>query len=731
MTAATPEIELRERLDSLERELRKTMAAFDRRDERWRAGELAAGQERAKTPRVVARPAPPAAPVPQRIRPAPPATLVPQRTHPAPPPRRVARDVTSLSDFLGGRALAWIGGIATLLGIVLLLVLAISHGWIGREARVALAGGASVAWMLAGIRLHSRRGRTEAAVVMVGTATAGMFATLIVAGEVYQLIPAPAAVVGSMLVGGLATALAIRWAGIPIAVLGLIGGLLSPVLVGAPSDASTVGVLALGTACAMWVVLWRRWAWLALAAMVVAGPQWAYWVFVGDHPLIARVAVLAGFGALGLVGALFLQLRSEDEKVAGLAAALALLNAIFVAMIGQVDLGLIDQGDLGATGGAMWLATMGVVHVGVCVWRRPRIRIHDTLRRLLIAVGVVCADVAVGFGLHGVAQSAAWGASAVGFTWLLRRLGAKSADGPWLGAGLAAHVTLVLVRALIAVPPSDVTGGLPLVALASVAIVAVACLLSARLAQGSGREVRIALDVIGLVAIGYLTLATLAGAPLDAAWAAEAAALAEIARRAEDRCAWGAGLCFLTAAAGHAIAFEVPPTALIQGVPSIGGAALALGSLALASVQVGLTRRDSRLRLGMLAGAGVALLSLASVAIVTAFQPDAGAATTTFLTLGVRQSGQVLLSGLWGLVGVAGLIVGLRRNLAPLRVGMLGLLLVTVVKVFLFDLSVLNSIYRVTSLFVLGGLLLLGAFAYQRLRPPPVPDMRSVHPSQR
>jgi hypothetical protein len=37
----------------------------------------------------------------------------------------------------------------------------------------------------------------------------------------------------------------------------------------------------------------------------------------------------------------------------------------------------------------------------------------------------------------------------------------------------------------------------------------------------------------------------------------------------------------------------------------------------------------------------------------------------------------------------------------------------------------------VISLFVLGGLLLVGAFAYQRLRPPPVPDMRSVHPSQR
>jgi len=32
---------------------------------------------------------------------------------------------------------------------------------------------------------------------------------------------------------------------------------------------------------------------------------------------------------------------------------------------------------------------------------------------------------------------------------------------------------------------------------------------------------------------------------------------------------------------------------------------------------------------------------------------------------------------------------------------------------------------------VLGLLLLAGAFAYQRLRPPPTPDMPTLHPSQR
>ncbi len=86
---------------------------------------------------------------------------------------------------------------------------------------------------------------------------------------------------------------------------------------------------------------------------------------------------------------------------------------------------------------------------------------------------------------------------------------------------------------------------------------------------------------------------------------------------------------------------------------------------------------------------------------------------------------------MWGLVGLAGLIVGLRRGSAPIRIGALSLLLLSVGKVFLYDLSTLTSIYRVISCIVLGLLLLAGAFAYQRMRPPPPPDLRTLHPSQR
>jgi uncharacterized membrane protein len=62
-------------------------------------------------------------------------------------------------------------------------------------------------------------------------------------------------------------------------------------------------------------------------------------------------------------------------------------------------------------------------------------------------------------------------------------------------------------------------------------------------------------------------------------------------------------------------------------------------------------------------------------------------------------------------------IAGIISWRQDVREGGLGLLGLATAKVFLFDLSYLDVAYRVLSLIGLGLVLLVGAYAYQSLRP--------------
>jgi uncharacterized membrane protein len=135
-------------------------------------------------------------------------------------------------------------------------------------------------------------------------------------------------------------------------------------------------------------------------------------------------------------------------------------------------------------------------------------------------------------------------------------------------------------------------------------------------------------------------------------------------------------------------------------------------------------------RATLAATGAIMLLYLASIAIVTAFAPGDDAAAGVF-DLGADQTGQLLLSALWAVTGLTALVVGLRRDERALRLGSLALLLVTVGKVFLFDLAALTSLYRVGSFIGLGLLLLVAAGVWQRMRPRPLPDLRETPPALR
>jgi hypothetical protein len=361
----------------------------------------------------------------------------------------------------------------------------------------------------------------------------------------------------------------------------------------------------------------------------------------------------------------------------------------------------------------------------------PRsLAIHPGLRRVLIAIGVSLLDAAAAVALHGVWQAGAWTVGAVGAAWLLRRTSRGDENEPWLDIALGAHVGLVLLRAVVAGVSAGATGDLSVSSAVTVGLLAATCLGCARLTGGERDVWRPVLDGLGLIAVGYATSATLHGTAKVGGWAFEALALVELGRRAKDRLAWYGGIAFLGLACLHVVVVEAPLRALVAGAPDLAAAAIALGAVSVVSARAAVGAEPASFTRGaFLAGAALAALYLASVAVVTAVLPMGS--TAYAFDLSVHQLGQMLVSALWGLAGMVALIVGLRRRLVGLRLGALGLLFLAAGKVFLFDLAALDSVYRVGSVSAFGILALAAAFAHQRLRPPSAPDFRSLHPSQR
>lgn len=82
----------------------------------------------------------------------------------------------------------------------------------------------------------------------------------------------------------------------------------------------------------------------------------------------------------------------------------------------------------------------------------------------------------------------------------------------------------------------------------------------------------------------------------------------------------------------------------------------------------------------------------------------------------LRLARQLWLSVVWTIYGGAMLTVGIARRSKLLRLMALALLGLTIFKVFLFDLSELEKLYRIISFIVLGAILLAVSFLYQRYR---------------
>jgi uncharacterized membrane protein len=628
-------------------------------------------------------------------------------------PRSAAspRETFDIEELLGGRLLALVGGIAVVVGIAFFVALAINHGWIDEAARVTMAGVASAVLCAAGVWLYERKGHTQAALATVGSAITGMFLTLTAAATLYHLVSVVLALAVAVGIGALATTIAVRWDSRTVAGLGIGGTLLTPLL-GSSLTTPGMAFLAVASGSAAAVLVWRRWRWLAVGASVLTLGQVVLWTALDTPGDAELVAVLSVFAALNLALTLGYELRDSSATLERSTALLVPFGALVLGSLGYSALPHAE----GRAGGAVWLIGLALAHAGAAAVAAYHRRVSDEIALVLLGAALVLGDIAFGMLGNGWVLGLGWAGSALGFAVIARRRPrASDLVQVTLGAQLALAIGHVLL--FDAQPQLLSTGGGPGAgSLAALVAVVVAAFASARLLVDERYETRIVLDGLTMAGLAYATALTFDGPALLLAWAAAGVALARAADSFEDRVARVGAYCFLALVAGHVLVVEAPPSALLYGLRSPLDAALGIGLVAaLAVVCSRLEPGTQGEQLVLVAVASVAALYLASTAIVSGFQPSSTSAGAG-LGGGVRQEGQALLSAFWGLCGITSLWVGVRGRTRVLRLAGLGLLTLAAGKVFLYDLSTLQSVYRVASFIALGLLLLTAAFVHQNLR---------------
>lgn len=628
------------------------------------------------------------------------------RPKPVLPPQPVRR-TRDIEELLGGRLLALVGGVAVLVGLVFLVILAIDQGWIDERLRVALAFLGSGGLVLAGAWLHERRGQTQAARATAAVGVAGLFLSLTAATSLYGLVPVPLALAGSFAVGALGVVLALSWGSRTIAGLGILGALASPALLSATGSLIALGFLAVALGAASAILTWKRWKWLRIAAFALAMLQVAAWALFEVPGVWSLAAVLGSFGALNVVAALGYEVRDLTVKLHGSTALLVSTNALIVGGIGFAVLA-----DARAAG--LWMAGVSLAHLAAglaaLAWRRVPRRVGF----LLLGVALPAGNIAFALLLDGPTLAVGWAFSALALAVIARR---RSVEGGLVQGTLAGQLTLAISHTLMFDAPPTAFGSAGSVSFAPLVAIVLSAFACARLARDGKGLWRVVADVIALLTLAYTTALALDGTALVLAWVAQALALLPTARRSGDPLAAGGVFGLLGAAAAHVLAFEARPDALVYGVENFPASALALaaivgGTVAVARAGLRPTYLPSRV---LWLGAGIACGYLMSIGIIDVFQPKRDVADYGF-GLGVRQQGQAVLSAFWSVAGLALLRIGLHRNDRLVRLSAFGLLTVAVMKVFLFDMSALDSGYRILSFIVLGLLLLAGAYAYQRTR---------------
>jgi uncharacterized membrane protein len=219
-------------------------------------------------------------------------------------PPQPARPAINWEQFMGAKLFAWLGGLALFLGVAYFVKYSLDHGWIPDSVRVAL-GFLTGAGLVVGGLMIPRERYAITAQTLIAAGIVSLYAVSVACSpEHFNFLPPIVIFLLMALVTTTAFLLAVRLEAQVVAILGLLGGFLTPWLLstGVDNPVGLFGYLALLDIGLVAVALHRRWFHLVplgAGGTVIMMVGWAG-KFYAPEKTVTAMTVCLGFSGLFL-----------------------------------------------------------------------------------------------------------------------------------------------------------------------------------------------------------------------------------------------------------------------------------------------------------------------------------------------------------------------------------------------------------------------------------------------
>ena len=685
-----------------------------------------------------------------------PAAVIPEAAieEPAPVAQAAAATQPAASsgpdwEFLLGRNwFAIIGGIAVVFGIGFFLKLAFDNNWISDTGRIILGIVVGLAFLGAGEYAQRRVPRWAQPVTASGAAI--LYLSIYAAFGLYRLIPAELSFILLAVVVTAAVLLALRYESIVIALLGVVGAFISPLLLGTdlPDERFVLAYILLVNIGILAISAFRNWRWLTLVGWVGSYGIFSYWLIdlPGYDPVFAHIALSGIFLTFAAAMPLYHILWRRTPGAADLT--LMTINAAGYSLLTPIILWEDYEGWFGLI--ALSLAILYGLFA-LAAHLRKGVPFLVTVFSLAFASVFLALAFPLQFSGHSVALG--WAAQGTATVWLgfyIRRWQTRAFG---IAALLLAALHLLLFDFWVdpdsytpVINPRFVTMAFVIAAFSATALI------YHRYRQAKGMlklevgAMPAMLGMANLVALGLLSLEAVNILDADsrrwdslldlverigrlgngsivaitALWAIYGAAVAGVGLLRRYEPARWAGVALLALAVWKLITYDSVSIYIdpLDFTPVFNirflCLALVLGLLSALAVwfrrsRSDLSENENILFLGVLIAANAVALWMLSQEVYHYFD-----------SLGVRAGGDyedamhLTLTVLWALYAMAAIGAGIASGHSRVRLAGIALLAVPVAKLFVFDVFLLEMAYRVVAFITLGCLLLGMGLVYQR-----------------